>query len=188
MAKVVFNDVVLTLEVQPHSEQYGTPRTQIVLGNYGVYVTICRRACAYAGLTRGELTIRRIQMAKSGRRKKSALRRQIALEIANGKARSDRSAISLAVPSRRAPLSPLASVPLFVTPTKPVKVEGGKRKGATVTKKIKRLLSKGHVLEPEEATAFRALSARGNDLAADRPDIGYSAKELCREFGPTNQN
>ena len=38
------------------------------------------------------------------------------------------------------------------------------------------------MLEPDEATASRALSARGSDLAADRPDIGLSAKELCRPF------
>ena len=119
--------------------------------------------------------------------KHSALRRQIVLEIANEKAKPDRSAISVAVPSRRAPLSPLASVPLCVTPTKPAKVKGGKRKGAKATKNIERLLSKGHVLEPDEATAFHALSARGNYLEADRPDIGYSAKELCREFAQPNQ-
>ena len=52
-------------------------------------------------------------------------------------------------------------------------------KGAKATKTTKRLLSKGHVLEPDEATTFRALSARGNYLADDRPEIGYSAKALC---------
>ena len=96
----------------------------------------------------------RISIAKSGHWKNRALRRQIVLEIANGKAKSDRSAISL---------SPLAALPICVTPTQPVKVKVGKRKGAKTTKNIERLVSKGHVLEPEEATAFRALSARGND-------------------------
>ena len=33
-----------------------------------------------------------------------------------------------------------------------------------------------------KATSFRALSARCNSLAQDRPDIAYSAKELRREF------
>ena len=56
----------------------------------------------------------------------------------------------------------------------------GKRKGGKATKKNERLLSKGHVLEPDEATAFRARSAHGNYLEADRPDIGYSAKDMCR--------
>ena len=43
------------------------------------------------------------------------------------------------------------------------------------------------MLEPEEATAFRAPSAHGNYLAADRPDIGFSGKELCRELAKPNQ-
>ena len=30
-----------------------------------------------------------------------------------------------------------------------------------------------------EATRFRAVAARANYLAADRPDIQYSAKEIC---------
>ena len=75
-----------------------------------------------------------------------------------------------------------------MTSTKPIKVKGGKGKGAKATKKIERLLSKSHVLEPDEATAFRALRAHGNDLASDRPDIGYGAKELCREITQPNQN
>ena len=69
-----------------------------------------------------------------------------------------------------------------------MKVKDGKRKGAKATKNIERLLSTGHVLEPDEATAFRALSARGHYLAANRPDIGYRAKELCREFAHPDQN
>ena len=35
-------------------------------------------------------------------------------------------------------------------------------------------------LNPEEATAFRAVAARGNYLAQDRPDIQFAVKELCR--------
>ena len=111
--------------------------------------------------------------------KGSALRRQIVLEIANQKGQSDRPERASATPARRTPLSPLAT-PLCVTPTEPVKVKEGKRKGAKAAKNTERLLFKGHVLEPDESTALRALSARGNYLAADRPDIGYSAKELRR--------
>ena len=85
-------------------------------------------------------------------------------------------------------MPPLTATPLFAVPTKPVKVKGGKKKSAKATKIIEHLLSKGHVLKPDEATAFRALSARGNYLAADRPDIGYSAKELCRGFAQLNPN
>ena len=35
-------------------------------------------------------------------------------------------------------------------------------------------------LRPEEATRYRGIVARANYLAADRPDIMYAVKELCR--------
>jgi len=35
---------------------------------------------------------------------------------------------------------------------------------------------------PQEASRFRALAARANYLAADRPDIGFAVKELCRDM------
>ena len=62
-----------------------------------------------------------------------------------------------------------------------------KRQGAKATKKLEQLESVGHELNPREATSFRALSARCNYLAQDRPDIAYSAKELCREFAVPNK-
>ena len=34
----------------------------------------------------------------------------------------------------------------------------------------------------EEATNFRAVAARGNYLAMDRPDIQFAIKEICREM------
>ena len=36
------------------------------------------------------------------------------------------------------------------------------------------------LLEPAEATRYRGIAARANYLAADRPDLMYSVKELCR--------
>ena len=35
-------------------------------------------------------------------------------------------------------------------------------------------------LEPHEHTTYRGNSARNNYLGPDRPDIQYSAKEICR--------
>ena len=35
-------------------------------------------------------------------------------------------------------------------------------------------------LPESDYTRFRALAARANDLAADRPDIMFAAKEVCR--------
>ena len=42
-------------------------------------------------------------------------------------------------------------------------------------------------LTPADATTYRGLTARGNFLAQDRPDVAFATKELCREFaGPAN--
>ena len=66
---------------------------------------------------------------------------------------------------------------------------GPARKGAKAVKKLERLEFGSHTLTPEEATMFRALSARANYLAQDRPDIAFSTKELCREFAvPTGDS
>ena len=37
-------------------------------------------------------------------------------------------------------------------------------------------------LEAEKATQFRKVGARANYLAADRPDIMYCVKEICRQM------
>ena len=77
---------------------------------------------------------------------------------------------------------------LFATRTPPASTNIClKRKGAKATKNLEQLESVGHALNPREATIFRALSARCNDLAQNRPDIAYSAKELCRGFAMPNK-
>jgi hypothetical protein len=63
-----------------------------------------------------------------------------------------------------------------------------KRKGAKAVKEMERLESTSFALNPEEATLYRALSARANYLAQDRPDIAFSTKELCREFAIPNKD
>ena len=42
--------------------------------------------------------------------------------------------------------------------------------------------SKGEILSASEATLFRALAARANYLAMDRPETAFATKELCRFF------
>lgn len=77
------------------------------------------------------------------------------------------------------------------TRTPPAKKSAGpkSRQGAKMVKNMERLQSTGHTLCPEEATMYRALSARANFLAQDRTDISLSGKELCREFAvPTKSS
>ena len=69
--------------------------------------------------------------------------------------------------------------------TPSTKQKGPYRKGAKAVKKLARINSGGN-LNPEEATLFRALSARASYLAQDRPDIAFGTKELCREFAIPN--
>ena len=64
---------------------------------------------------------------------------------------------------------------------------GAKRAGAKAVKKMERE-SVEYKLSPEDATTFRALSARANYLSQDRADIGFSTKELCREFAVPNRH
>ena len=71
--------------------------------------------------------------------------------------------------------------------TPPAKKHGVKRAGAKAVKAMERV-STAYTLSPEDATNFRALSARGNFLSQDRTDIGFSTKELCREFAVPTRN
>ena len=63
-----------------------------------------------------------------------------------------------------------------------------KRQGAKAVKRLERSNADSYVLSSEEATMYRALSARANFLSQDRPDINYATKELCREFSVPNKN
>ena len=64
---------------------------------------------------------------------------------------------------------------------------GQKRAGAKAVKRMEQE-SAEYKLSSEDATNFRALSARGNFLSQDRADINYATKELCREFAIPNRN
>ena len=64
-----------------------------------------------------------------------------------------------------------------------------KRQGAKALKKVEMETNNDDLLDPDQATTFRGLSARGNYLSQDRVDINYSTKELCREFAaPANSS
>ena len=62
------------------------------------------------------------------------------------------------------------------------KPKAQKRKGAREVKQVEMQADENQKLTAESATTYRALSARCNYLAQDRPDLSYAAKELCRDF------
>ena len=57
-----------------------------------------------------------------------------------------------------------------------------KRIGVRAAKAAEKLKTATGILSPENATTFRALAARANYLALDRPDVSFATKELCRHF------
>ena len=64
-----------------------------------------------------------------------------------------------------------------------------KRLGAKAVKSFEREAFNAHgILKSNDATTYRAISARGNYLGQDRADGSYSSKELCREFSAPNEH
>ena len=61
------------------------------------------------------------------------------------------------------------------------KVFKPKRMGAKAAKATE-LDSKGEVVCASEAALFRALAARANYVAMDKPECAFATKELCRFF------
>ena len=60
---------------------------------------------------------------------------------------------------------------------------------ARAVKEQELLENTGDILNPTQATAYRALAARASYLAQDRPGAAFSAKELCRSFArPTSDD
>ena len=47
---------------------------------------------------------------------------------------------------------------------------------------------KNDELQEKEETRFRAVAARANYLQADRPDIQYAVKEICRRMAKPVQS
>ena len=82
---------------------------------------------------------------------------------------------------------PTSSASIGAVRTASSKKKNAGRQGAKAVKRIEMASNINDLLDPEDATTFRALSARGNFLAQDRADINFATKELCREFAaPAN--
>ena len=67
---------------------------------------------------------------------------------------------------------------IFATRTKPVKNNKfAKRVGAKTAKKLELAANAESTLSAQDATTYRPLAARCNDLSQDRPNISYASKE-----------
>ena len=61
-----------------------------------------------------------------------------------------------------------------------LKLEGTKRVGTPGVKQVLEQVEKDTALPVTKHTAFRAATARGNYISADRPEIQFATKEICR--------
>ena len=59
-------------------------------------------------------------------------------------------------------------------------LDGAKSVGTAGVKPTKESIAADQPLPEGKHTAFRAVAARGNYLAADRPDVQFATKEICR--------
>lgn len=67
-------------------------------------------------------------------------------------------------------------------------LEGAKSVATPGTKVNQEVVAKDSPVPERKHTAFRAVAARANYLAADRPDVQFSCKEICRWLAhPTEQ-
>ena len=64
VTRVHFCDTVQTIDIIAYSEIYDQPLTKFVLGKYGTHIKISRHACAYTGLHKDELVVRRLKWPK----------------------------------------------------------------------------------------------------------------------------
>jgi hypothetical protein len=86
------------------------------------------------------------------------------------------------LPNLPTPIDPKFADIVFANRTPPAKKNSQIKRARSKTVKAMERISTAYVLNPEDATTYRALSARANFLSQDHTDVGYSSKELCKEF------
>lgn len=160
---VSFSDNVETHKVIPYSAVYGVHPSRLVftgpVGSYTIRL-VSHRANSFTGSVNDAPPSK--PRTRRENKERTARLRDI---LCNGSTWAIYSA---------------SSVDMFVAAVKPKYLK--KRLGAKAVKAQESLDNPGEQLTELQATTFRALAAGANDLALDRPDIAFSAKELCRAF------
>ena len=143
--------------VTPYSRIYGCHPSKFVFQKDGRYLQLLKSDDANCGVSKKEITTRRRQRIID-----PLARGRILREIlVNG------------------PAWEMSTAELILKVSK--KTFKPKRVGAKAAKALE-FDSKGEILTASEGTLFRALAARANYLAMDRPETAFATKELCRFF------
>ena len=158
MPQIKFDlDNVETYDVVPYSKIYGCHPSRFVFHKDGRYLRLLKSDDANCGVPKREIAARRRQKPID-----TLTRSRILREILiNG------------------PAWEMSTAEMILKISK--KTFKPKRIGAKAAKALE-FNSKGEILTASEATLFRALAARANYLAMDRPECAFATKELCRFF------
>ena len=158
MPQVSFSDATPEVKhITPYSEIYGTHPSKFVFHRNGEKIKLGSLEDASTGLSKSEIRARRRKFSMKSGKRSSILHKT----LVDGAAWEPSTADIIMKISKKA--------------FKP------KRVGAKAAKALE-FESKGEILNQSEATLFRALAARANYLAMDRPECAYATKELCRFF------
>ena len=155
---VRFASEVEYYEVVPYGEIYGQHPRCIVATRHGRFKTVSSDANPFTGKKQSVMSRRGVKF-KQSHKLRSAILQHV---LDEGPAWETRTMDLLSM--------------IYVVKKK------ASRLGAKAVKRAEQLESVGHTLNATEATTFRALAARANYLAMDRPELAFSSKELCREF------
>ena len=191
-------------EVVPYSRIYGwLPSTRVATSNG--WKAVSTRACHFTGKSAAVLKARLAKRTQVHCPEKIGIYRRTMLRIVNApdsektlvSPSSVKSLLESIVddpdvdwhdgePEVEAAMAEVDSDHVFaVTKGKPA-AKFKKRTGAKAVKAFEGEVGSEDKLGPSDATTYRAISARSNYLAQDRPDGSYASKELCREFGQPN--
>ena len=164
---VSFGDT--TVVVEAPSYYAATPKDSLLNGPLfsSSCVPVAAGCCSYTGMAPAELarvhSSTRLKPTGFGR---SSILRQVLLDGAAWE------------------MSTVATINALVKKSKTQK-----RIGARAARAEERLKDPTAVLVGKDATSFRAVVARANYLALDRPDVAFATKELCRSFAsPTRHS
>ena len=203
---ISFDEQVSSHEVIAYCEIYGTLPFSIFPTSTG-WKTVGPRANPYTGKSSEVMSARLAAKAKRHDRQEIDQFRNLMLRTINAKMDGQqvleepqriRSFIEKVIAERKDPSEdndlhyfpdlPSHEEPRFLGAVKgKAAAKFKKRLGAKQVKNFERdAASADGLLKPSAATTFRAVAARSNYLAQDRPDGTYSSKELCREFSRPN--
>ena len=204
LKSVTINEVAEYKEVIPYSHVYGWLPSSKVATAHG-WKIVSPRSCHFTGKSTEVMRARLARRAKVHKQESIDIYRRTMLRVVNV-AEGERRLVepcgvkalieSIAdepnldyhddEPEIVAAMNDADSEFIFAMKKGKPAAKYAKRAGAKAVKAFEREVGAADKLGSDDATTYRAISARSNYLAQDRPDCSYASKELCREFGQPN--